>query len=264
MRNLFRWTRPFMAACCALALGGLNAPPVTAEPEATEPQATEPPAASEVAAELALVGPDAAASASVALSEGGLDLDAGGSFALRPGFGVRIGGYGFRAVTENGDTTWFDCRMDGFGAFATLGIGDLMFGEVGVDAYQSTGGAFEESGMERLDLSVQAAFGVKPFPGAVVRPFAQLGVGAAYVDVSFTNGPEDIYGIYPMGFVGTGGEVAIGDHVKLGLNLRLYVLATIGDHLEVSRSETDGQIHVAAPLEPGLAGQGQLFARFDI
>ena len=185
------------------------------------------------------------------------------SVSLRPGFGVRIGGTGYRNVT-GADTSWTDYRMDGFGAFATLEMNGLFFGELGLDFYSSTGSSIDKTGFDRTSISLLGAIGVKPFPGALFRPFVQLGVGAEYARSTWSYFGREENRVFPVGFAGVGGEFGLGDHVSLGMNARLFVLATPVVAGAAFGPDEGGYVHLPGEFEPGMAGQLQFFARFDL
>lgn len=182
---------------------------------------------------------------------------------LGVGVGFRIGGYGFREIANDDATNWTDCRMDGVGVFATWQHGDYFFSEFGLDYYQAVGRVVSEEGMDRISVHMIGAFGLRAFPAFFISPFIQVGLGAEYTDVSWSGFDREEGGLFPMGFLGTGAEVSVGDHARFGANLRVYMMAAFAP-LEGHVHGTDVHLHAPVEAEGEAAGQVQLWFRYDI
>jgi hypothetical protein len=156
-----------------------------------------------------------------------------------------------------------DCRMNGLGVFGTLGLGPLLFTELGADIYLATDKAVRETGMDRLSFDTIAAVGVRGFPGWVVRPLVQAGLGLEVSHLSWNADGAELTSVHPLGFVGTGAEVAVGDSLRLGLNLRLYLMAAFQPVLTVAAYDGGASARVTGDAVMSAAGQLQLWARFD-
>src|SRR5688572_31124661 len=85
----------------------------------------------------------------------------------RPGFGARVGGYGFQSHDGSGD--WNDCRMNGFGVFGTLDANRYLFGEAGLDFYAAAPEHLAH-GMDRVSTIPTLAAGLRMFPEFVISP----------------------------------------------------------------------------------------------
>lgn len=182
------------------------------------------------------------------------------------GVGVRIGGYGFRDIEYDSAADWRDCRMDGAGVFHVANLTPHWFTEASVDLYVANGRVVAEEGMDRLSLHALGAMGFRAFPEAVVSAVFQLGGGLEYTEVDWDTRGESAQGVYPLGFVGAGGEVNAGDHVLLGMNLRLFVMAGFEPEEEVLAVYEDGTVELGTSTEAGAeaAGQLQFFLRYDL
>lgn len=167
-------------------------------------------------------------------------------------FGVRVGGYGFRQPTAEG-TDWTDCRMDGLGLFAGTSLSDHLFAEVGLDFYQANADVAAHGDMDRMSSHVTGALGFRMFPKSLIQPYAQIGVGAEVTQVDSADRPQETY-LFPSGFLGVGGELMLGDHLRLGANVRMHMMAH-PDGLVLPAGQ-EGYYKAAA------AGQAQFFARY--
>ncbi len=186
----------------------------------------------------------------------------------RPGFGARVGGYGFRR-TDDGSGKWDDCRMNGFGVFGTLDANRYLFGELGVDFYQATP-EVTESGMDRVSTHTLAAVGLRMFPKFVITPYVQLGVGAEYTRIDLGGGRTEK--LYPMTFVGIGTEINVTRELKLGANIRALGTMRPSDEtpgqstgIALTRQAlTTGESNESPSTRFDLAAQGQFFARYAL
>ncbi len=156
----------------------------------------------------------------------------------RPGFGARIGGYGFRAADQAEGLTWFDCRMDGIGLLTTLDMGPHLFAELSVDFYQATEDVITDGHMDRVSLLSFAALGLRLAPDWIVSPFIQLGGGAEWTRLTMLDAAE-IQDVYPVAFMGAGAEVDLTETIKIGVGLRFMAMIH-PDHAHPT--ETGGQL----------------------
>lgn len=193
---------------------------------------------------------------------------AGWTEHVRPGFGARVGGYGFR--DPSGETNeWSDCRMNGFGVFVTADATRHLFGEAAVDFYQATQDTLQ-AGMDRESRHLLLAAGLRMFPDFVFTPYVQLGGGAEWTRLSIGEGHNER--IFGMGFVGIGGELNVTRELKLGANLRLLATAQPAHeeaHSNVagtalSQQALNGDSHHSTALRLGVASQGQIFVRYAL
>ncbi|HLU66377.1 MAG TPA: outer membrane beta-barrel protein [Kofleriaceae bacterium] len=154
--------------------------------------------------------------------------------------GARIGGYGFRestaAAPEAGSATgWQACRMNGVGVFAMRDLTSHLFLEGALDTYfvdQSIvpeAAAGYQTPIDRVSGIATVAAGARMFPGALVSPYVQLGVGAEITRVRLPAlGMEDT-ALLPVGFFGVGGQLRLGDRVSFGANLRINAMGYYDD-----------------------------------
>lgn len=191
--------------------------------------------------------------------------------ALRLGFGARVGGYGFREVTD-GATDWTDCRMDGMGVFTTIGLGDHLFSEVSLDYYQAHGSTVGH-GMDRESGHLLASIGARMFPDFLLSPYVQVGGGGEWTRIELTANGAEREDLLPTGFLGVGGELNLTEHLKVGATVRMFLMAhPLHEHAGAdSASAGHAQTHhaltsddEAVPLEYGAAGQAQFFLRYAL
>ena len=173
-------------------------------------------------------------------------------------FGIRVGGYGFRDSSPDGATVWTDSRMDGLGLFVSRSLGHHVFAEVGLDLYRAHGEIVALGDMDRVSTHLSAAVGLRMFPGSLLSPYVQAGLGGEVTHVRFGHGPLEMR-LYPSGFLGVGGDLRLGDHLRVGANARLHMMA----HPTALVTDRGGYVH-APEFEPGAAGQAQLFARYEL
>lgn len=172
-----------------------------------------------------------------------------------PGFGARIGGYQFRSQ-ETG--LWNDCPMGGVGVFGTLDLGRIVFVEAALDTYSTTPLLGSTEGMDRVSVLPSAAIGARMFPDFYVVPYVQLGAAAEWTRVSELS--QRVEGVFPVGFLGIGGELNVFRHIKAGADLRF---------LGMSQPYEDKTTQVAPGVATGTvrmqvqaAGQALFFARY--
>jgi hypothetical protein len=171
-------------------------------------------------------------------------------------FGGRVGGYGFRDAGR-----WDDCRMDGVGLFADRSFGQHAFVEVGLDMYHATGDTVMLEGMDRLSTQVSVAGGLRMFPSSIVSPYIQVGVGAEVTHVHMAEAGHAGDHVLPLGFVGVGGDLKIGQHLQLGANVRFHMMAHFDhEHAVVGAEEEDHEMDIST----GAAAQVQFFAKYRL
>ncbi len=192
------------------------------------------------------------------------------ALTLRPGFGVRVGGYGFRPH-DGSSGKWDDCRMQGLGLFATLDLTDHFFTSLSADLY---GAAPEQvaTGMDRDSTHALAGVGVRMFPHFYVSPQLELGGGMEWTQVRFHDARSE--GIYPVGFLGLGAALHVTPAFELGGSMRVLATTQAVHPEPASPSELGqglGSVQQALTGEAdhiemrfGLAAQGQLFARYSL
>jgi hypothetical protein len=176
-------------------------------------------------------------------------------------FGGRVGGYGFRAVDSGGSTHWTECRMDGLGIFLQRDFDEHFFAEVGVDLYQAHGAVVTE-GMDRMSTLGTAAVGLRMFPGSFLSQHIEAGFGGEVSQITLGDEAADTY-LLPLGFLGMGAELELGDHLRLGATIRLHWMM----HPDEAEAGAAGSSLVHAHersenLVAGAAGQAQFFARY--
>lgn len=196
----------------------------------------------------------------------------------RLGFGARVGGYGFREATAEGETTWEDCRMNGVGVFTTLDVTPSFFGEVSLDLYHAHAEVVND-GMDRLSMHALGSLGVRMFPDFYVTPYVQLGGGVEWTTVDMVDDELSTRGWYPVGFMGIGAEVNVTDHLKLGANIRAFIMKhPEHDHAEDPTSADSAHVHAhthtslgggdssstGVPMSFEAAGQAQFFLRYAL
>lgn len=184
----------------------------------------------------------------------------------RPGFGARVGGYGFR--DPSGGAQWDACRMNGFGVFGTLDANKYVYGELAVDFYSATPDTVS-AGLDRTSTHALTGVGFRMVPDFVITPYVMLGGGAEYTRVELPQGEVDA--LYPMGFIGLGAEINVTRELKLGATLRMLattrpVIADNGEGSIYGSSEAalTGESEKKPEMEFDLASQGQFFLRYAL
>lgn len=179
-------------------------------------------------------------------------------------FGVRVGGYGFRAPEADAAHRWSDCRMNGLGLFAERRLSHHAFVEAGTDVYFADTTILADpqqaGGMDRLSGLFTVAAGLRMAPGARLSGYAQIGAGVELTRVSMgghdheaMTGPAmEESGVYPLGFVGFGADVRLTGRLRAGASLRTYLMA----HFDHGTDSLDP--------EPEAANQGQFFLRYSL
>ncbi len=119
--------------------------------------------------------------------------------------------------------------MDGVGVFAERALGGgPFFVEAAFDLYFTDGFIVADSpadaGVDRLSGLTTIAAGARMWPRAVVSPYVQVGTGLEITHVSIDDGVAGSF-VLPLGFVGIGGDVALGDQLRLGMTMRALVMA---------------------------------------
>lgn len=189
-------------------------------------------------------------STALAESEAPKDDDPFAKLGYRPGFGARVGGYGFRG----NDGSWTDCRMNGVGLFGTLDVGRYVFFELALDAYQSVPGSVptDQGGMDRASWTATGGAGVRMFPEFYVVPFVEAGGGVDWSRASAAGTRAS--GAYAAFFLGLGAELNVFKHLKGGAQLRV---------LEMARPNDDAAKPGAPlPMDMAPATQGLFYLRY--
>ena len=187
----------------------------------------------------------------------------------RPGFGARVGGYGFR--NEDGSSGWDDCRMGGIGVFGTLDANRYLFGELSLDVYQAAPEVVEE-GLDRVSTHTLAGVGLRMLPEFVLTPFVELGGGIEWTKADALGASRTA--AYPLGFLGFGAELNLTREFKLGATLRMLGTAefeaasesptTTAAGLGVSRQALEAADAPPPESEFAVAAQGQFHLRYAL
>lgn len=166
---------------------------------------------------------------------------------FRPGFGARVGGYGFR--DPDGGTVWDACRMNGLGVFGTLDLNKYVYGELALDFYSATP-AVVKQGLDRTSSEGLVGAGFRMLPDFVITPYVELGGGGEYTHVELPQG--NVNGVYPMGYAGFGAELNVTRQLMLGATMRM--LATT----RPTFASTDGSGSIyGSSAESSLTGHAQ-------
>ncbi len=163
---------------------------------------------------------------------------------LHPAFGLRIGGYDFRAA----DGTYTDCPMGGVGIFADADVARHFYVEGAVDSYSLSHTA-ADAGMDRVSAMASVAGGVRFFESFYVVPHLQAGAGLEWTRVEEPG--TRLTGVFPMGFFGVGAELNVFSHFKAGADFRV---------LGVAQPYVDGA--GALRMEAGPAAGAIFYARY--
>ncbi|MEZ4373673.1 MAG: outer membrane beta-barrel protein [Polyangiaceae bacterium] len=188
---------------------------------------------------------------------------------LRPGFGARVGGYGFRQA--DGEGVWDNCRMNGVGVFGTLDLNRHVFGEVGLDFY-SAAPETNDQGLDRVSTHGTLGIGLRMLPDFIVSPYAELGGGVELTRIEALQDGETVMshsGAYPVGYIGFGLEINATENLKLGGAFRMLatVLPVYGESQgDGSWKWNDTAVSSGGKIETqsDFAAQGQLFVRYAL
>ena len=164
---------------------------------------------------------------------------------LHPAFGMRIGGYDFRAA----DGRYTDCPMGGVGIFADADVARHFYVEGAVDSYSLTHTP-EDAGMDRVSAMASVAGGVRFFESFYVVPHLQAGMGLEWTRVEELG--MRLTGVFPMGFFGVGAELNVFTHFKAGADFRV---------LGVAQPYVDATAN-ALRMEAGPAAGAIFYARY--
>ncbi|MCA9641806.1 MAG: outer membrane beta-barrel protein [Polyangiaceae bacterium] len=188
---------------------------------------------------------------------------------LRPGFGARVGGYGFRHA--DGEGVWDNCRMNGVGVFGTLDLNRHVFGEVGLDFY-SAAPETNEQGLDRVSTHGTLGVGFRMLPDFIVSPYAELGGGVELTRIEALQDGEAVMShsaVYPVGYIGFGLEINATDNLKLGGAFRMLAttLPVYGESQgDGSWKWNDTTVSGGGRIETqsDFAAQAQLFVRYAL
>ena len=125
-----------------------------------------------------------------------------------------------------------------------------MFLEGGLDQYF----ADAATPMDRISTIGTVAGGLRMFPGAWVSLHVQVGAGVELTRVSMEGHRRS--DALPVGFLGLGADARLLEHLRLGLNVRLYGMG-IYEH-------EDTAVLDEMEVEPAMASQGQFYLRYDL
>ena len=188
----------------------------------------------------------------------------------RPGFGVRVGGYGFRHSDGEKDI-WDDCKMQGIGVFGTLDYNEHLFGEVGIDNYTAAP-SVRKRGMDRVSTHALFSVGLRMFPDFFISPNVQLGGGGEWTRIEVPAQDIVMRELYPVGFLGFGAEINATDNLKLGASFRM-LLSMHPEHYEAGEGDVQWDAETASlsgeeqtrfSVDPDVAAQAQFFLRYAL
>jgi hypothetical protein len=185
----------------------------------------------------------------------------------RPGFGARVGGYGFRDP-EGESELWDTCRMNGFGLFGTLDVNKYLFTELSVDFYQATPDVVAD-GLDRTSTHGLLGAGLRMLPDFVITPYIIAGGGAEHTRVELPQGVVEA--VYPMGFIGLGAEINVTRELKAGAAVRMlattrpkFADASASGSIYGSQSALTGEASSEPEMQFDVASQGQFFLRYAL
>ncbi|HEX8789577.1 MAG TPA: hypothetical protein VF765_01400 [Polyangiaceae bacterium] len=176
---------------------------------------------------------------------------------MHPGFGARVGGYGFWSPTK---TVWDDCPMGGVGIFGTLDVTKNLYVEAALDQYDSTPilGDTDGVSMSRISVLTSGAIGLRMFPEFVIVPHIEVGAGMEWTRVEELS--QKVEGVYPLGFISIGGELNVFKHIKAGADLRFLGMAK--PYEDSTQQVAPGVAEGTVKMEMMPAAQGLFYARY--
>lgn len=181
-------------------------------------------------------------------------------------FGARVGGYGFRMQDMSGQATWDDCRMNGFGVFATKDWTTHVFTEAGADLYftdtfpahHATGAG----GMNRFSGLFSIAAGLRMFPESLISANAHAGIGLELTKITMGEAADSF--ALPVGFLGIGGDIRLLHGLRFGMSLRTLVMGHpahgAGHHHHAMLTAGESGVQV----EPEVAAQAQFYLSYSL
>jgi hypothetical protein len=184
--------------------------------------------------------------------------------------GARVGGYGFRRSSSDGQPSFDQCRMSGLGIFAQRTLGRRAFVETGVDLYSSQPGEDQDLPLDRSSALITAAIGVRSHFTRHIDGYAQLGAGVELtrVSVPYADGAIRDQLALPLGFIGMGADVRFGARTHLGAAFRVHAMGNFDyapERLEMetgwTRPPSADEVFAASPA---VAAQGQFYLRRDL
>jgi hypothetical protein len=190
--------------------------------------------------------------------------------------GFRIGGYGFRREGDNRPAEdWTECRMNGFGVFASRVMHGPIFVEAGLDLYSSAdtplGPAEGDLPIDRASGLVSVAAGVRTQVTSWLRGYVQLGAGVEITraSVPYEGDPIRATKTMPEGFFGVGLDLRIANKTYVGASFRALAMGNFDySSEELERNRSNGWTRpmsedvFAASLD--FAAQGQFHLRRDL
>ncbi len=170
--------------------------------------------------------------------------------------------------------------MNGIGAFGEYALSRHAFVEAGADLYFAETfplAPAEQQDMDRMSGLFSVAGGLRMHPAGRVSSYVQLGVGLELTKVAMVEqGVSDSFAL-PVGFVGVGADIKISSRLRLGANLRAYVMGHFPhDHTATHDHDTigtaarhdDGVLPASEAIElspePEAAAQAQFYLRYAL
>ncbi|MCX5743594.1 MAG: hypothetical protein NT062_13970 [Proteobacteria bacterium] len=190
--------------------------------------------------------------------------------------GFRVGGYGFKREHDTSATSWTECRMDGFGVFASRALRGPFFVEGGVDVYASqnfpTPANPSDLPIDRMSGLFSAAGGVRADVTSWLRGYLQVGAGVEVTRVAVVYAAQNTTirdtKTMPEAFFGVGVDLKIARGTFVGASFRTLVM---GNFEYDQQNLTKPSPWMAAPsaatvfdASPDLAAQGQFYVRRDL
>lgn len=190
--------------------------------------------------------------------------------------GIRVGGYGFKREGDHRPGEgWTECRMNGFGVFASRAVRGPVFVEAGLDMYASIDVPPESAAMDlpidRTSGLLSVAGGVRTQLASWLRGYAQLGAGVELTRVSVPYGDDTIRDTkaMPEGFFGVGFDLRVARRTYVGAAFRTlmmgnfdYTRAELEQKQEWGFGTPDAAVVFDASLD--FAAQGQFYLRRDL
>lgn len=179
--------------------------------------------------------------------------------SITPTIGARIGGYGFRQVSDRGLINWMQCRMNGVGVYGTVELPRHAYTELSLDMYHATAQPISE-GLDRLSIHALGSVGWRMLPDRVITPNVHAGGGAEWTWISVFGHEDQTWA--PVGFVGLGGELNI-ERFHLGVAIRSHVMRLPEYDWQTTQPQPGDS---AEPLDyrTELAAQMLFSVRYDI
>lgn len=165
--------------------------------------------------------------------------------------GVRIGGYGFRREGEDG--AWDECRMNGFGVFASRAWRGPLYVETALDLYTSAevDAASMDLPIDRMSALFSVAAGTRTDLTAWLRGYVQVGGGLEVTRAAVPYGDRDTLRdtlVLPQGFFGVGLDLRIARRTYAGATLRALAMGNFTYQRAALDFATQAQFYVRRDL----------------